>query len=1047
MKFFRVILAALYLAATGPAQAIQPAQWTDFTPAIVHEVNPAPRAWTPAIEKAETEKKDREVQLAILFSGSAAAPPPASLLATMILVNTSTSAQPANFVTDIFGHPFKKGDIPNGCTTGAPKFELLNGTAVPFSEGTFPICWSDASLKWAPFMNRVPAGIAGGWNVSSGTYNSGTGSIVLTVSGTPGLLTGDKVNFDLVTGTGEYERIGGTYLVTSNSSGSTVTLTGPAGRGASTITGGFLANTLTINVKSGGTYPSASGLSNSDLLSGSSDPNIAVTGLDNLTGVWTSSLATGITDARTDNYTYMDGDAGFVKRIRADFRDSGLTAHCQLTNYWYVQALKNSVGGLYGTRVFGTPVQPWYNAACEGVTPKRYRSFSAWTLNNGASPIRDFFSSHFGSGAAKTFTWTSGDTFSSTANGFDQSFALRLTTTGSLPTGLSTGTTYFANNIHTNDFKIATDSKGTANVTPTGACSGTCTATQYPYLTAFGRLLTAGSTGKSDYIQAGGSVAADHTTRIVFDPYYWRSTKMVPPFNLETYSPKVTASYTNYPMTYGPIDTILGGTGARPDIGILTAWGAKHFFRQDGASTATNRIIGFVGSAFAMNMRNASTYTIPVVNEVSYAGMPASNIDFQWKASTGATNGFTNPLDTDVLQRAFGATTFDHMPELTYYAQLVFGEPYYNDMNVDFTNMAITGRYTATGQTALVNSNTASIAGIGSGGAGQRDTTVSGTAYRGINLCTESGQRCQGWNARQYGAGAAIAGGYEPAGANTRAYFLSNVTKTYQANVAYLALLPAFAQASGFWLESSGNTWNAWMAAFNMLGTSFSAATNELTDGLTFASHLAKGPTFIENNFSTWAIAFYTSIGRYGPNGVSFNSENGKYLDSALMWGIGGYGSGQFPVAWVNGTATYTMSSPGPSGYTPANNDRVLAMQAGGTYPTALTPYTPYYMCSVSGMTFQLTTATGCGGSTITNLETNSSSDLSVGPVGHPSTGAADDGTMIDVSAALNYAKAAGATVDATTLSNVTSRAITSAGSAYNDDRAAYALCTSYTSC
>lgn len=73
-----------------------------------------------------------------------------TLLTTMTLVNTSGSTQAANFVTDVFGHPFKKGDIANGCTTGAPKFELTDGTNVPFSEGLAPVCWSDGSLKWAP---------------------------------------------------------------------------------------------------------------------------------------------------------------------------------------------------------------------------------------------------------------------------------------------------------------------------------------------------------------------------------------------------------------------------------------------------------------------------------------------------------------------------------------------------------------------------------------------------------------------------------------------------------------------------------------------------------------------------------------------------------------------------------------------------------------------------------------------------------------------------------------------------------------------------------
>ncbi len=51
--------------------------------------------------------------------------------ATLTIVNTSSSTQPANTVTPTFGHVFKKGDIPSGT---APQFTI--GAAVqPMSWG------------------------------------------------------------------------------------------------------------------------------------------------------------------------------------------------------------------------------------------------------------------------------------------------------------------------------------------------------------------------------------------------------------------------------------------------------------------------------------------------------------------------------------------------------------------------------------------------------------------------------------------------------------------------------------------------------------------------------------------------------------------------------------------------------------------------------------------------------------------------------------------------------------------------------------------------
>ncbi len=340
---------------------------------------------------------------------------PGGLITSLTIQNTSGSIQAANFVTQIFGHPFRKGDIANGCSGGAPQFQLVGGTNVPFSEGLVPICWTDGSLKWAPFMLRVPTTIAG-------------------------------------------------------------------------------SASLTINILSGGHTPSASSRALSDLASGGTDLNLSVTGLagtGNLSGTWVSDFNQGVTAANADNYIYMDGDAGKVGRLRASMRQSGAD-HGQLEVYWYWQALNNSTGALGGIRFLGRLAQPWYNI---DIPAKNYRAFSAASLNNNAFVLRDLMGGHYGPSFAKNFTWSSGVNFNSTAYGVETSFLVALSSSGALPTGLSTGTNYFLDNLGANTFALAVCPgcaiTNVSLITPTGPCTGTCTMTPYPYMTQFGSIFTA----------------------------------------------------------------------------------------------------------------------------------------------------------------------------------------------------------------------------------------------------------------------------------------------------------------------------------------------------------------------------------------------------------------------------------------------------------------------------------------------------------------------------------------------------------------------------
>lgn len=145
----------------------------------------------------------------------------------------------------------------------------------------------------------------------------------------------------------------------------------------STVAG---SGTLTIEVKSGGDAPAASARSTSDLTA--ADLSVVLTGVTNLSGDWTASLNTAITD---DDETVVigDGPAGKVWRIRGSFKQSG-SPHGQLECYHYVAALQDGSGDLMGLRYLGRVAQPWADVA----SPTPTRRVATAVLKSGASTLR-----------------------------------------------------------------------------------------------------------------------------------------------------------------------------------------------------------------------------------------------------------------------------------------------------------------------------------------------------------------------------------------------------------------------------------------------------------------------------------------------------------------------------------------------------------------------------------------------------------------------------------------------------------------------------------
>lgn len=859
-----------------------------------------------------------------------------AVLTTMTLLNTSGTTQAVGTCTQMFGHPFKKGDIPSG---QYPVFKTSGGTVIPYSISLNKKTWSDGSLEHATFILRLPVTIAGG-------------------------------------------------------------------------------GTLGVNIFAGGSAPGASSRALSDFASGGLDLNVFVTGQDNISGDWTSNLNQGVSAAFSDNYVFMDGDAGKVWKVRANFRQSSAN-HGQLEGWWYVQALNNSSSALGGIRYLCRVMQPLYNVSSPA---PQYRSFSALKTRNGTTQIRDIAATL---PAAKTFTWSgSGPVLNSPANGFEAGIGCKLSTTGTLPAGLDATTFYCIAPNNSNSFGVSLEfgspSMGQA-VTPTTAGTGTHTATMYPMVSQFGSLWTAESNGRYSYIQGGGSLASDSTILCQMNNVYWCETKCLAPYDFVTYGPTSNATIPYFIGTAGPILRGLGTTGERQEIAQIMGYYVRHVFNQAAVDEQAVRVIGLIGGHLPVALYDTTTRSIPVANNGTYSGMPTANNTFRWTGSNPSASGFTPPSNANVLSQGWSTVTSDHMPGFTYYPYLLTGEPQYKDMLAEYGNLGLYQGYSNSG-TAVVNGSSNTIGSI-------RNGTINGVTRSGI-FYGEDGLRTVAWGMRDFCV-TAIAN-FENASYNT--YFDDIRSDQFGGYAGYRSMLtatgPAYVTANGLWQEDIGNKSNMWNLGYFIGSVALYAGMSEDPAAITMLNYHVKWPAHIANTFSPYLVAHYRALTRQGA------ADDSLYIASDASLGFYAWN-----LSWASAGSLFTLVLQ-PTGCSLNNGDVFVWNDTGSDGsppPTGMSGWTAYYVVnksgSITGSTFQLSAT--LGGSAIT-LSNSSGAALVYGrPTVSPSTGTIDTfGYLANITATCNWANAVGATVDQTFLTNMMARITGTAGyvTQINDD-------------
>lgn len=639
-----------------------------------------------------------------------------------------------------------------------------------------------------------------------------------------------------------------------------------------TVTG---SGTLAITVKNGGSTPGSSARALSDFTA--ANLSVELTGVTNLSGVWTATLNDAITNGTA--VQIADGPAGAIWRVLGDFKQSS-AAHGQLVCWHYVAALQNASGGLLGVRYLGRVAQPWADVS----TPTPTRRVVNAVLKAGASTLR-------------------------TLQGHD-----------------------------------TTETVG-ANI-------------GFGHYTSF---FTAGTDGKWDFVQGGGSASADCTVRVVHDKTYVVKSRLVPPYDL-TVNPTSSASVDYYPYGRGLMYRNLGETGERMEIGVIPSWAVRHLLNGSALDERACRINGLVSAGWRCALRRSTTKAvIPCTDpSPSYTGM--GTVQTTWRYFPGVeVVGVVNPaVDTSLWQFD---TEPSHRGAATFYPYLITGEPQYLDLlteqaaglvlNVVSGNRTMTGSLPVTASTIRANDDY-----------GERDVIINGTNYKGGGYLFIGGLiRVQAWMCRDLADAAGIYPDTCPQGTETRKYLRDIVSAGWTAINAYNAAMGSTWNNSGIYNFDPRTEANGpWCSGYMSNAVCHAVSVLPSAAGNTFRQHLANNwKDIVASGDLASAISYLGNTFDETGTRVTSSDQMLFYIPTTLAFSTS---TNRFT---VTGTAPYGMAS-----WSPTNGD-IFAFAPAPTdqFPDTTKPFSVadnrrMYVVNASGNTGQLSFTPGGAPITVT---------------------------------------------------------------------------------
>lgn len=632
------------------------------------------------------------------------------------------------------------------------------------------------------------------------------------------------------------------------------------------------SGSLTINVKNGGSAPSASSRATSDLTA--ADLSTVLTGVTNLTGEWTASLNTAITDA-TDIVSLGDGPAGRIWRIGGPFKQSG-SAHGQLHCWHYVAALQNSSGGLLGLRYLGRAAQPW--ADVSSPTPTR-RVLTA-ALKSGSTTLRSL-------------------------QGHDT------TETPGANIGMGHYTSFF----------------------------------------------TAGTDGKWDFVQGGGSASADCTVRVQHDKTYFTKTRVIPSYDLSISA--ISSSSSDYiPYGRAQMTRAIDGTGEREDIGLMTTWSVRHLLTQAAVDERVVRVTGLCSGGWRVCARRSTTGEIVPVTDPAptYTGLGTVQPTWRLRASD-ANTGYVTPTVTTSLWQS--ETEPSHRPAATYYAYLITGEPQYLDMLVEQAANLIANKIP--GQSSVTVSNPVTTTTLyNTGDFGERDIIVGATTYKGGgHFYYGNLTRVIAWGWRDIAEAAGIYPDVCPKGTEVRKYLRDYMASSIDAINDYNSRFgTGWSELGMICFDSRPESANPWCHAY-------------LTQAICHAATLV--PSAAHTALRQFVAQFWENVGDALDiaNAFSFggNMYDGTLTRTTTKEGFLFTVGTTLTFSTATNRATISALLGNNGSWSPTNGDVfAFATQYDSDKPyTGVSDFQRLYAVNCSGQTFQLATTPGGAPLTVNN--------------------------------------------------------------------------------
>lgn len=477
------------------------------------------------------------------------------------------------------------------------------------------------------------------------------------------------------------------------------------------------SGTRAISVRSGGTQPTttartlaevyAQGVSVSITAANNSGTPIAPANFSGTLGAWIANAGNNGPNVNNikQSLTHI-GDAGAVWRHACLMSPTiAGAADGQSSCDFLVMATTDAGGALGGIRLNPGLQRSWYNSTSGSANLIAIQSNASFSWTGGGGGSVDMVSAGTIPFSTLNFTVTVGQAATTAANnywigstaGFIPVYVKN--SGGALPTGLNANTLYYlqGNASNNNVTFYAMPGNYNSGIAVSGG-SGTNTIVPVGAVQQYEPVWMARSDGRwNEFTGSGtGNTGTSVNLQVQFDRTYWHSTKVLPPYDLSLVG---SVTDNNWPFNYTPCTAgpwvWNGGTGERPEIGVLPNEHAVHFFTQSAASDKLVRVGGYAGFNQGKHIRDApvalgggGTGQIPNLNNATYAGMPpfvASPVQYYDFNFNPFSSGINLPTDGFGMQD-FG---YDHLPHPFPYAYLLTGEPQYLDGVIDMAACAL----------------------------------------------------------------------------------------------------------------------------------------------------------------------------------------------------------------------------------------------------------------------------------------------------------------------------------------------------------------------